>query len=141
MAYRMLLGTVMSNFSRLSKQLWQLSMVSVMGLNIIGLDVDDGDEQVLFSSDLLLDMGAEELDYEDHRELFTGPAAMAEIAEQIEDWGESSSGPITAYIESSDSLRAELGIAMTAPFEEDPPSYPLWDESWETAASAESSFA
>lgn len=127
----------MSNFTRLSKQLWQLSMVSVMGLNLIGLDFEDGDEQALFSSDLLLDMGAEELDYEDHRELFTGPAAMAEVAEQFDDWGESSEGPVTVHIESSDSLRAELGLAMTAPLEGDPPSYALWDESWETAASTD----
>src|SRR5690606_39064536 len=134
-AYRMLYGTPMSNFSRLSKQLWQLSMVSVMGLNLIGLDFEDSDEQALFSSELLLDMSAEELDYEDHRELFTGPAAMAEVAEQFDDWDESSEGPVTAHIESGDALRSELGLATTARFEIDPPTHGLWGESWETAAS------
>ena len=137
----MLCSRHMSKHLPLSKQLWQLSMVSVMGLNLVGLDLDDSERRQMFSGDLLLDMEAESLDYEDHRELFTGPAAMAEVAERDDDWSELSDGPVTAHIESSDSLRAELGLPMSTPFDRDAPSYGLWDESWETAASTDGAFA
>lgn len=138
LAQRMLLVVRMSKYSRISKQLWELSVIGMMGLTMVGLEATEGDGERSLSGEVLLDLESEGIDYEDHRELFTGPATMAEVASQLEDWNELSDGPITAHIDSMDELREELGSSLAASLDRKLPTYNLWDESWETSAALES---
>lgn len=118
----------MTKLPRLSKQLWELGLMGVMGLVLVAPSAFDLDGEEALSEELLLDYETDALDYQDHRELFNGPTSLANSFDEFDDLELLDSDAV--HVTSEAELHEELGDRVRMRGESIDDDESSWRERW-----------